>query len=143
MEIRRLGAEDYREILDLWNRAGLASLRPRGRDSLEAFTRQMATGYQTVLGLERDGRIVAVVVASHDGRKGWINRLAVDPSLRRQGSGGRLLSAAEAMLTSQGIEVVAALIESENTDSLRLFESAGFRVGGDILYLSKRSSREA
>ena len=46
----------------------------------EAFAREIESGTATVIGAEdADGTLIGVVVATHDGRKGWINRLATDP----------------------------------------------------------------
>ncbi len=143
-EIRTLGIEDYDRLMALWQRAGLHSLRPQGRDSREAIARQLATGVQTILGLEVDGRLVGVVVATHDSRKGWINRLAVDPDFRRRGYGLRLIRAAEEVLKSQGIEVIAALVESDNAASLALFQKAGYQeIDPGMHYLTKRDRDEA
>lgn len=134
-----LGVADYGEILELWQRAGLP-VRAEGRDAPAAFARQMATGVQRVIGIRAEGRLVAVAVLTHDGRKGWINRLAVDPAYRRQGLARRLIAEAERWFTQDlGLEVWAALIERHNTASLALFESLGYSYLRDILYVSKRT----
>jgi ribosomal protein S18 acetylase RimI-like enzyme len=138
--------------MDLWRRSGLSSLRPQGRDSREAFARQLESSVQTVLGLEKgagqprrstEGQLIGVVVATHDGRKGWINRLAIDPDHRRQGHAKRLLAAAEEVLRAQGIHVIAALIESWNEASLAFFQHQGYQLDDNICYLSKRDSAKA
>ena len=142
--IRRLGSEEYEELLELWRRAGLHSLRPQGRDSREALARQLASGVQTILGLEVEGQLVGAVVVTHDSRKGWINRLAIAPDHRRQGYGVRLIRAAEEALHEQGIHVIAALIESDNPASLALFQKTGYvEIDTGIHYLTKRDSDEA
>ncbi|MGD2104858.1 MAG: GNAT family N-acetyltransferase [Anaerolineae bacterium] len=141
--VRRLDIEDYADLMALWNRAGLQSLKPKGRDSREALGRQLASGVQTIVGLERDGELVGAVVAAHDSRKGWINRLAVDPGHRRLGYGARLVAAAEEVFREQGIHVIAALVESDNAASLALFREVGYAdAGRRIRYLSKRESDE-
>jgi ribosomal protein S18 acetylase RimI-like enzyme len=127
----------------LWHRSGITSLKPHGRDNRETFARQLQGSTQTVIGLEVEGELVGVVVATHDGRKGWINRLAVDPAHRRRGWGVRLMAAAEQKLRSQGIRVIAALVEESNEASLTLFQQQGYSLAEDILYLSKRDSLEA
>lgn len=142
MMIRRLEPTDYEALFALWQRSGLTSLKPNGRDSREAFAQQLASGVQTVLGLEKDGQLIAAVVATHDGRKGWINRLVVDPAHRRQGHARRLIAAAETTLKAQGMHVIACLIEGWNETSLALFQSEGY-VPGDVHYLSKRDNDEA
>lgn len=141
--IRVLDVQDYDRLLDLWQRAGLHSLRLQGRDSREAIARQLQTGVQTILGLEVEGRLVGAVVATHDSRKGWINHLAVDPDYRRRGYGLRLVQAAEETLRSQGMQVIAALVESDNAPSLALFQKAGYvEIDQGMHYLSKRDNTE-
>jgi len=136
-----LGLEDYDELLALWQRAGLHSLKPRGRDSRAGLARQLASGVQTILGLEVDGQLVGIVVVNHNSRKGWINRLAVDPDHRRRGYGARLVAAAEEVLREQGIHVIAVLIESDNPTSLALFRKVGYlEIDPGIYYLTKRDS---
>ena len=137
-----LGVDDYAEILALWEHAGL-SVRPTGRDAAAAFARQMAGGLQRVVGLREAGRLVAVAVLTHDGRRGWINRLAVAPARRRRGFAARLIAEAERwFMQDLGLEVWAALIEGENGDSQALFAALGYR-RHDIVYVSKRTRPEA
>jgi ribosomal protein S18 acetylase RimI-like enzyme len=140
MTLRRLTVDDYDAILALWQKAGLDSIRPQGRDSREAFADQLARG-QVVLGLEDAGRLVAGVVITDDTRKGWINRLAVEPDYRRQGLAARLVAEAERELRARGIQVFAALIEDENVASLSLFQREGYKTH-DIYYVSKRDSKD-
>ncbi|MFZ2360101.1 MAG: GNAT family N-acetyltransferase [Anaerolineae bacterium] len=136
-----LDASHHAEIIDLWQRAGL-HIRPDGRDSLAAFTAQMASGVQTPIGLRDGERLVAVVLATHDSRKGWINRLAVDPDYRRQGLGTRLIRLCEQHFRSLGIDIWAALIEDWNEASLGLFRQAGYDLVDDVTYVSRRSWAE-
>jgi ribosomal protein S18 acetylase RimI-like enzyme len=138
MTVHDLGTEDYGEILALWARAGLP-VRPEGRDAPASFARQMADRRQRVIGLRADGKLIAVVVLTHDGRKGWINRLAVDPDCRRRGLASRLIAEAERWFTEdQGLEVYAALIEGENRDSQALFAALNYG-RHDVVYVSKRT----
>ena len=144
LHIRRLGLDDYDKLLALWQRAGLHSLKPQGRDSRAGLTRQLASTVQAILGLEVDGQLVGAVVATHDSRKGWINRLAVDPGHRRRGYAARLIAAAEETLREQDIYIIAALVESDTPASLALFQKVGY-VESDpgIHYLTKRDSEDA
>lgn len=133
-----LQTEHYPEIMALWQRAGL-HVRPTGRDSAAAFAQQQALGVQTPFGLRAEGQLVAVALATHDGRKGWINRLAVDPAWRGCGLGLRLIRLCEAHFQSVGIDVWAALIEDWNAASLALFRKAGYDLADAITYASRRS----
>jgi N-acetylglutamate synthase len=136
----RLSAAEYDAVRTLWEQAGLP-IKPDGRDSADQFARQM-DGTQTVLGLYDGEHLVGVIVATHDGRKGWLNRLAIHPDYRRQGLAQRLIAAAEHVLHAQGIQIIAALIEGWNTPSLALFRRAGYSVHSDIHYMTKRDSHD-
>jgi ribosomal protein S18 acetylase RimI-like enzyme len=137
--VRRLGLDDYDALLVLWGRGGLRSIRPSGRDSRIAVGRQLSSGVMTILGLEVEGVLAGAVIATHDSRKGWINRLAVDPDYRRRGYGLLLVEAAEKVLRDQGISIIAILIERGNDASFALFQKAGYvDAGADIHYLTKR-----
>jgi len=142
--ICRLSLKDYDGWMSVWKRSGLHSIKPHGRDSREAFARQFATGTHTMIGLEADGDLVGVTLATHDGRKGWINRVAVLPQFRRRGCASRLVAEAERVLREQGITIIAALIEGGNDMSLDLFSDLGYvELPGGIHYFSKRESEQA
>ena len=137
-----LRLDDHAAILALWQRAGLP-VRPDGRDSPDAFARQMASGRQRLIGLRHGDRLVTVVLLTHDGRKGWINRLAVDPEYRRIGLATLLVEECERWFREEmGLEVYAALIEGENTDSQALFARLGY-AQPHIVYVSRRARPEA
>lgn len=136
-----LTANDYEAVRNLWELAGL-HIKPVGRDSQDQFAQQLATGLQTVIGAQVDGNLIGVVLTTHDGRKGWINRLAVHPDYRRQGVGQRLIEEAERVLHDQGMRLIAALIEGDNAASLALFEHAGYSDYADIHYVTKRDAHD-
>jgi N-acetylglutamate synthase len=140
--LRRLTIDDHAAILALWQRAGLHSIRPEGRDSRSEFEKQFAGG-QIAIGLEEDGRLIGVVIVTNDTRKGWINRLAIDPDYRRKGYGEQLVHASEDVLHDAGIHLIAAFIEEGNVASLTLFEKLGYAAHPKIVYVSKRDSAEA
>ena len=142
LQVVRLDIQHHAEIIDLWQRAGL-HIRPEGRDSAEAFAGQMATGVQTPIGLRVEEKLVAVALATHDSRKGWINRLAVDPDFRRQGLGLQLIRLCEEHFRTLGIDIWAALIEDWNEASLALFRKAGYHIHDNITYASRRARSDA
>ena len=140
--LRCLTIDDHAAILALWQRAGLHSIRPEGRDSRSEFEKQFAGG-QIAIGLEEDDRLIGVVIVTNDTRKGWINRLAIDPDYRRKGYGEQLVLASEDVLHDAGIHLIAALIEEGNVASLTLFEKLGYATHQHLYYVSKRDSADA
>lgn len=134
-------AGDYPAVTGLWTEAGL-SFRPQGRDRIERVAIELERGSACFLLAEEAGRLVGVVIGTHDGRKGWINRLAVAPAYRRRGIAARLVREVEDRLATTGIEINAALIESPNVASLAFFCSIGYIHDPHIEYVSKRRSAE-
>jgi N-acetylglutamate synthase len=139
IEIGRFRPEDYDRVMELWAAGGLP-LKPRGRDSRQSIARQVGLPNVCFLVARagEGGRIVGTVLATHDGRKGWINRLAVDESLRRQGIGARLVAAAEDWLGAEGLDILACLIEEDNAVSMAVFETLGYKKHPEIIYFAKR-----
>jgi GNAT superfamily N-acetyltransferase len=137
----RLSVEDFDEIIALWLAAGLTTIKPTGRDSKEAFEGQMGKGIQAVFALresDNNGSLIGVVMATHDTRKGWVNRLAIHPDFRGQGLSQVLIQACEDYFAAEGIGIYAAMIEESNAASLASFQKAGYHVHEDMVYVTKR-----
>ena len=81
-----------------------------------------------------------MVLGTHDGRKGWINRLAVLPEYRSRGIGKALAIEVDHRLNDLGILIVTCLIEGGNDASEKFFESLGYVGHPSITYYSKRQS---
>jgi ribosomal protein S18 acetylase RimI-like enzyme len=141
VSIRAFRLSDYDRVMELWAEGGLP-LKPLGRDSRESIARQLARPqvHFLVAEAEEGGRVVGTVLATHDGRKGWINRVAVDASLRRRGLGARLVRAAENWLSSEGMDILACLIEEGNDVSMAVFASLGYTKHPEIIYFAKRKN---
>lgn len=141
MEIRKLTICDYEEMVRLWSRAKLP-FKPKGRDSKKAIAAQMKANPEFFLGAFENNRLVGTVIISCDSRKGWINRLAVDPDYRYRGIAKVLIAESEKILRKYSIRIFCALIEDYNTVSKKLFKECGYVEHRDIIYFSKRDSNE-
>lgn len=140
IRIRPLRLSDYAAIVHVIDLCGLHA-RTRGRDSRRAIAAQLRSRQNVYLGAFDRDRLVGTVFGTHDTRKGWINRLAVLPEYRRRGVGEKLVRAAERGLRSRGMLMFAALIESTNTPSRRLFTKLGYTTD-DILYYRRKVREE-
>ena len=136
--IREFAPADYDRVMELWTE-GKLPVKPQGRDSRARIEAQVRQPNVIFLVAESQDRLIGTVLATHDGRKGWVNRLAVDPACRRKGVGRRLVVEAERRLAAAGMEIFACLIEEENTVSMRLFESLGYTEHREIVYFAKRT----
>jgi ribosomal protein S18 acetylase RimI-like enzyme len=141
VRIRRFRIGDYDRLRELWREAKLPH-KPAGRDRKESIAREIKSDNAVFLVAEEHGKMVGAIFGTHDGRKGWINRLAVDPQYRRQGLGVELVNEVERRLADLGIGIIACLIETWNKDSMRFFENSGYKRHDDIIYFTKRKDAE-
>ena len=137
VSIRPLKECELDEMRKVWKAAGLP-YRPRGRDSLKNLEKQRKRDPSYFLGAFKDGRLIGVSLVTDDGRKGWINRLAVHPDARRKGVATLLVSRSEMILRRKGMRLLCTHIEAGNEVSFALFEKLGYEVEREILYLTKR-----
>ena len=84
--------------------------------------------HTAILVCEIDGRIAATVMTGHDGHRGMLYYVAVDPAHQRQGLGTKAVRAAEAWLGAQGVWKVNLLVRAENAAVTAFYESLGYEV---------------
>lgn len=137
MKIRKLTIADYHELIKLWTRAKLP-VKPKGRDSRAHIAKEMKQNPDFFIGAFDQDLMIGTVIASHDGRKGWLNRIAVGPDYRGKGVAQALTVAGEKALRKHGIKIFGLLIHEYNRASLKLAKKMGYVVHTDILYLTKR-----
>ena len=137
LTIRKMKNSDYNDLIKLWIKAGLP-YRSRGRDKKNKISEELKNPATNVLLMEHENIIIGSIFATHDGRKGWINRLAIAPEFRNNGLAFKLITEAENFLIQQGIEIIACLIEDWNKQSMKLFQKTGYKKHSDIIYFTKR-----
>jgi ribosomal protein S18 acetylase RimI-like enzyme len=141
MDIRNLSFDNYHSIIELWEAAGL-SHRPKGRDDPQNMKKEFTNNPDLILGAFEDDTLMGVIVGSDDGRRGWINRLAVHPDFRTRGIAKDLVAHLESALRKRGRRIICTLIDVPNDPSFGLFEGLGYVKHDNIIYLSKRESKE-
>ena len=129
---------EYKRILELWDQCDLP-YKPEGRDTRDKIAKELRKQPGYWIGAYDGKTLVGIIVGTDDGRKGWINRLAVDKRYRGQGIGTKLVKLLEKEFENKGFKIWAALIEPDNPDAMEFFEKNGFE-DLDIKYYSKRES---
>ncbi len=137
MIIREFSIKDYGALITLWNDAQLP-FKPKGRDKRDKIECEIKQENAIFLVAEINGKLVGSVFGTHDGRKGWINRLVVASEFQRQNIAKKLIAEVEYRFSELGIDIIACLIEDWNTKSLQVFEKLGYKKHTDIVYFSKR-----
>jgi len=139
MTIKRLTIDDYDNILKIWTDTGLP-FRPKGRDAWDRIAVEMANPDCAYFGMFDDEIMIGVGIANWDGRRGWVNRVAIDPEYRGRGLAGEIIRECEKFLEGCGALIICALIEDENTPSMTCFEKESYVCMNEIKYFSKRKS---
>lgn len=142
IRIKRLGIENHEEIVRLWTLAGLP-YKPQGRDGRDKMAAELANPDVAAVGLFDGSEMLAVGLANYDGRRGWINRVAVHPDHRGLGLAAGIIHECEQFLRSRGAVVMCALIEEKNDPSMAAFGKAGYSCLDNIRYFAKRDSADS
>lgn len=133
MNIREFKAGDYGQVFTLWEESGLVMGRS---DSLESLRKQMERDADLFLVAEEEGRILGVVLGRWEGRRGWINRLAVVPDRRHQDLGSLLVIQVEERLKAKGCEKVNLLIDGDNAGVQAFYQQLGYNHDG-LIFMEK------
>lgn len=133
---RIMTIDDYDAVYDLWMHTpgmGLNAVDD-SREGIEAYLRRNPTSSFVA---ECEAGIVGVIMAGHDGRRGYIYHTAVLPIHRKQGIATTLVDHALAALEKEGIKKVALLVFKENELGNQFWEATGFSERSDIAYRNK------
>ena len=133
---RVMTAGDYDAVYDLWIHTPGMGLNAfdDSREGIEKFLKRNPT---TSYVAECGGRIVGVIMAGHDGRRGYIYHTAVLPEYRNQGIARKLVDSAMSALEAEGINKAALVAFKTNELGNGFWESIGFTEREDLVYRNK------
>lgn len=106
-------------------------------DSKEGIERFLNRNPETCFVAEKEQRIIGVIIAGNDGRRGYIYHTAVNPDHRNQGIATDLVNEAMRALKSLGINKTALVVFSKNSDGNAFWEKIGFTSREDLVYRNK------
>lgn len=125
---------DYDEAIALWQRTEGMGLRPA--DAREPTTRYLERNPGLSFAARDADRLVGTVLCGHDGRRGYLQHLAVDRAYRRQGVGRRLVERVLAALAEIGINKCHLFVIKENEPAVAFWQRIGWFVRDDIITMS-------
>ena len=134
--IRTMTITDYDSVYALWLSTPGMRLNTTD-DSREGVAQFLLRNPATCFVAEAEGEIIGVIVAGHDGRRGYIYHTAVRIDCRRQGVGKALVDAAVQALEKEGIHKVALVAFKRNETGNGFWESMGFTLRDDLNYRNK------
>jgi ribosomal protein S18 acetylase RimI-like enzyme len=137
--IRPMTIDDYERVCALWmscKNMGFNNLD----DSRAGIGRFLARNPNTCLLAGMEGEIAGVILAGHDGRRGYIYHMAVAEEHRRNGVGTALVERCLEALRVEGIHKVALVAFKYNEAGNAFWEKMGFTVREDLNYRNRALS---
>ena len=133
---RTMDISDYEQVYELWLSCAGMGLNNLD-DSKEGIKRFLDRNPQTCFVALEDQTIAGVIIAGHDGRRGYIYHTAVHPQHRHKGIASKLVDEALKALKEQGINKTALVVFSRNADGNAFWENVGFTERTDLVYRNK------
>ena len=122
---------DIAAVIALWQRCGLT--RPWNDPAADIALARKSPNAAVLAG--RDGStIVASALVGHDGHRGWVYYVAVDPDCRHNGYGRLIMEAAEGWLRGRGIEKMQLMVRPDNSQVQAFYASLGYLEQERIVY---------
>jgi ribosomal protein S18 acetylase RimI-like enzyme len=123
LAIRDYGALDLSAVVELWTRCGLT--RP-WNDPAADIALCLDSGHGRILVGEQAGTIVATIMVGHDGHRGWVYYLAVDPGQRGCGFGRLMMAAAEQWLGARKVPKLELMVRDGNESARAFYRRIGY-----------------
>jgi hypothetical protein len=130
---------DVAAVVALWQRCELT--RPWNDPAADIALARRGPNSTILIG--RHGEtIVATAMVGHEGHRGWVYYVAVDPDHRGKRFGCTMMNAAEDWLRTAGIAKLQLLVRSENTKVQAFYESIGYVAQERVMYAKWLDGRE-
>ncbi len=139
--IQEMTIDDYETVRELWlNTEGIELADSDSRDGLARFL-ERNPGLSFVA---RDGDdVVGAVLCGHDGRRGYIDQLAVRRSHRRQGIGRSLVSRCVYNLMRIGIRKWHLFVFEDNLEAIAFWSKLGWSKRVELVTMSRNVVNES
>lgn len=123
LDIRPATVDERRAVVDLWIKTGLTTAH---NDPIADFDFAHDRPSSTVLVGLAGGEVVASVMVGHDGHRGWLYYVSVDPRFQKSDHGAAIASAGEGRLKQRGVRKVLLLIRDTNTAVESFYRRIGY-----------------
>ncbi|MDD1526616.1 GNAT family acetyltransferase [Bradyrhizobium sp. WBOS7] len=122
---------DVEEVVALWRRCDLT--RPWNDPHADIALARRRDNSTVLIGRD-DGAIAATIMVGHDGHRGWVYYVAVDPDSQKRGFGRLIMAAAEDWLRAAGISKLQLLVRRENDRAHAFYGSLGFELSTSVMF---------
>ncbi len=133
--IQELTIEDYEAVRSLWQKS--KGIEVADTDSREGLVRFLERNPGLSFVARDENQIVGVVLCGHDGRRGYIDQLAVSKSYRRQGIGRSLVSRCVYNLMRIGIRKWHLFVFEDNLEAIAFWDNLGWAKRVELITMSR------
>jgi GNAT superfamily N-acetyltransferase len=123
LSIKPIEEGEITEVVALWQRCG--STREWNDPAGDIALARKEANATVLLGRD-DGVLVASVLVGHDGHRGWVYYVTVDPDHRFKGYGRVIMAAAEDWLRARGIAKLQLMVRGDNARVHAFYQSLGY-----------------
>lgn len=102
----------------------------------EEIARTIKQNEGLFLVVEEGESLIGAVMGCYDGRRGWVNHLAVDPDCHGKQVGRLLLEELEKRFRQIGCKKVNLLVQQSNNKVLGFYEKLGYQTD-DVIFMEK------
>ena len=136
--IREMDISDYSQVIRLWSNTEAMLLRDA--DSKENIDKYLKRNPGLSFVALNSDKIIGAILVGTDGRRGYVQHLAVDSMYRGKGIGARLISSAVEALSKAGIDKTHLFVANENIHAQSFYEKLGWFRRNEVRMFSFNSS---
>jgi ribosomal protein S18 acetylase RimI-like enzyme len=123
LKIRPFSDLDTEPVIALWQTCNLIVSH---NDPMKDIQFCKSTSTAELFVGDIDGEIVTTVMTGHDGHRGWLYYLAVDPKFGKRGFGRTMVRHAEVWLKDLGVPKINLMIRDTNEEVRAFYEAIGY-----------------
>ena len=139
LSIAPIGDADVADVIALWQACGLT--RPWNDPAADIALARRGPNSAILIG--RDGNaMIATAMVGHDGHRGWVYYVAVDPARREKGFGRTIMNAAEDWLRQAGVAKLQLMVRRENAKAGAFYQSIGYAESQTVVFAKWLDGRE-
>ena len=131
LTIAPIGDADVADVVALWQACGLT--RPWNDPAADIALARRGPNSAILIGRD-GGAMIATAMVGHDGHRGWVYYVAVDPDRRGQGHGRAIMNAVEDWLRAADIPKLQLLVRRDNAKAGAFYQSIGYEEAETIVF---------
>lgn len=135
MDIGEMTPADFDEVIPFWRATAGVGLNESDTPECLAIFLERNPGLSLIV--RQDQKVVGAVLCGHDGRRGYLHHLAVDPECRNQGLGTMLVERCLSQLAALGILKCNIFVYNDNDPGTIFWHKNSFSDRSDLKIMQR------